>query len=210
MVAAATIPCLHSQPLMRSTAMMSSATALSNRLLAEAVPLRCTLDEQPSVDVAKGVLMTLRGYGESEAFADLHQASQQHHLPLADLAGAVVALISHPEAPRRGEGRDGSCPPPLGTQHTTLTHDRPGRSAPLLRRTRNPSPGHHRHPRIARPHVLRHGRGTDPARHVGQSRRHPAPHIAPAVLGRNIRRPAPPTSPTPPPAKQANAAELHR
>jgi len=59
----------------------------------EAEQLRQALQERPSVDVAKGILMALYGYDERGAFTALHRVSQHHGVGLPDLAVALVDVV---------------------------------------------------------------------------------------------------------------------
>ncbi len=59
----------------------------------EAEQLRQALQERPSIDVAKGILMALYGYDEQGAFTALRRVSQHHGVGLSDLAVALVELV---------------------------------------------------------------------------------------------------------------------
>jgi hypothetical protein len=62
-------------------------------LSVEAEQLRQALQDRPSVDVAKGILMGLYGYDEQGAFTALHRVSQHHGVGLSDLAVALVEVV---------------------------------------------------------------------------------------------------------------------
>ncbi len=54
----------------------------------EAEQLRQALQERPSIDVAKGILMALYGYDEQGAFTALRRVSAHHGVALPDVAVA--------------------------------------------------------------------------------------------------------------------------
>jgi hypothetical protein len=74
-----------------------SQFGLGLELRAEAEELRQSLQERPTVGVAKGMLMALYGYDEQDAFAELRRVSQQHRVAMAELAVAVVHLVCGPD-----------------------------------------------------------------------------------------------------------------
>jgi len=59
----------------------------------EAEQLRQALQERPSIDVAKGILMALYGYDEQGAFTALRRVSVYHGVALPDVAVALVDVV---------------------------------------------------------------------------------------------------------------------
>jgi len=60
----------------------------------EAEQLRQALQERPSIDVAKGILMALYGYDEQGAFTALRRVSVHHGVALPDVAVALVDVCA--------------------------------------------------------------------------------------------------------------------
>lgn len=52
--------------------------------------LNAALATRPTIEQAKGVLVTLRSATPEQAFAELRHASQMHNVKLRQLAGALV------------------------------------------------------------------------------------------------------------------------
>ena len=87
-----------------------SQFGLGLELRAEAEELRQSLQERPTVGVAKGMLMALYGYDEQDAFAELRRVSQQHRVAMAELAVALVHLVCGPDG---GGGMTAAVPMPM-------------------------------------------------------------------------------------------------
>jgi len=59
----------------------------------EAEQLRQALQERPSIDVAKGILMALYGYDEQGAFTALRRVSAHRGVALPEVAVALVDVV---------------------------------------------------------------------------------------------------------------------
>jgi hypothetical protein len=61
----------------------------------EVANLRRAMSSRPVIEQAKGMLMADNRCGSDEAFALLSRLSQDHHVPVADVAAAIVYQASH-------------------------------------------------------------------------------------------------------------------
>lgn len=68
--------------------------------------LREALRRRPVIDLAKGVIMTLRRCDEDVAFSELRERSQRHNIKLHDLAEALVEVVARGTGPAAGPRPD--------------------------------------------------------------------------------------------------------